>query len=233
MPLGRPRKVDFAALLILEQVWYERFRCLRDGGTVVLDSLSRPSMLLKIDDGKGHRRIEFHKVGERPRIVESNFSTSVQEARSFAQRTAVLESELDKFVSGDGLARIVHVAVAAERHLFDALLRTNSQAAVRRICRRSNCWLKFRWDLGKGHFQEIFSPCPRALYDYAEEFCHAKLDRSYPARDRRPSGDYRRIRYFARVMAGLSLPKPIKPSYALKLFRNRKRVSRKDSPAIP
>jgi len=38
---------------------------------------------------------------------------------------------------------------------------------------------------------------------------------------KRKSGDYRRIRYLARVMAGLSLSKKIKPSYAIELFRKK------------
>jgi hypothetical protein len=67
-----------------------------------------------------------------------------------------------------------------------------------------------------------FLPYPKALHEHAESFCRAKLDSRYPGRDERRSGDYRRIEYLARVMAGLSLPKPISPSYSIELLRKMK-----------
>jgi len=111
-------------------------------------------------------------------------------------------------------------AIRGESHLFHALVGATTAPQVRRICKRSKFWLKFRMDWPGGSFFEDFTACPRLLYDQAEEFCLAKLDPRYPARDKRPSGDDRRIEYFARVMAGLSmLPKAYKPSYAVEVLR--------------
>jgi hypothetical protein len=81
-------------------------------------------------------------------------------------------------------------------------------AAVRRACQRWEPYLRQR--LGN-----------TALHLRSKEFCRAKRDARYPRSNRKSSED-KRVDYLARVMAGLSLPKPIRPATALDLLRKMK-----------
>ena len=81
------------------------------------------------------------------------------------------------------------------------------------ICRRSQY-------LGGFHLN-VLTRC-------AKEFCHSKLDVRYPraglakGSKHRPSSEDRRTTYLARVMAGLSLRKPLAPATAVDLIRRMK-----------
>jgi hypothetical protein len=114
-------------------------------------------------------------------------------------------------------------AIRDEHDLWESLKRARTASQVRRIYTRSKIWLIHRFDFPSGGYIDwSWSPFPKALYEHAEEFCRAKLDPRYPDRDKRPSGDYLRIEYLARAMAGLSLRKPISPSYSVDLLRKLK-----------
>jgi hypothetical protein len=101
-----------------------------------------------------------------------------------------------------------------EPELLDALMRQGTKAIqVRRICKQSKHLTPYPG-----------VPCPTALYVHAEEFCEAKKDERYPdgGKQNRASSYDKRIDYLARVMAGLSLQKPIAPATAVDLLRKTK-----------
>lgn len=113
-----------------------------------------------------------------------------------------------------------------ERPLWECLKRARTAAEVRRAYSRSKHWLlknedcrkEFRDSAGNLKGFQFFPPPTYPLYDHAEEFCKAKLDPRYPRGDSVRSDDTR-IEYLARVLAGLSLWKPKKPSYSEKILR--------------
>src|SRR5712692_6826827 len=98
-----------------------------------------------------------------------------------------------------------------EHELLKALMdpRTNA-AEVRRICRRSR-YLK----PCPGY------PCPTSLYQYAEEVSRAKRYERYPSggKQNRLSSEDKRVDYLSRALAGLSLPKPMRPATADDILR--------------
>ena len=100
--------------------------------------------------------------------------------------------------------RIKVAAIPSESRLWEALKRADTATQVRRIYSQSKIWLKPRLEFPNGRFIEYW-PFRRILYKRAEAFCRAKLDPRYPGRDQRKSGDYRRVEYLARVMAGLTV----------------------------
>ena len=65
------------------------------------------------------------------------------------------------------------------------------------------------------------NPSYTPLYRHAKEFCRAKKDKRYPSggKQKRPSSDDKRVDYLARVMAGLSLRKPLAPATAVDILR--------------
>jgi hypothetical protein len=99
----------------------------------------------------------------------------------------------------------------AEPEIWNALCRPRTSAEeIRRLCRRSRY---LRPCPG--------SPCPTALYHHAEEFRRAKRDERFPGggKQNRKSSDEKRIDYLARVLAGLSMPRPMRPATAVDLLR--------------
>lgn len=171
--------------------------------------------LLKGTDEQGNRILRVWHQGK-DQNYDVGLATEPGEIHRWAKNAEREEMEFNEIATFKIALKIRQPAIPAERRLFDALLEADDGAVVRRICRRSNHWLKYRWDFPHGHFWESPWPCPRALYERAYKFCQAKMDPRYPARDERESGDVRRIKYLARVMAGLSLPQPISPSYAVR-----------------
>jgi hypothetical protein len=108
--------------------------------------------------------------------------------------------------------KIVHAEprdIPAEPELWKLLSDPRTgPAAVRRACRRSQHYLRR-------------SPGYTVLYLGAKQFCRAKRDARYP-RSNRKSSEGKRAEYLARVMAGLSLPKPMRPATAVDLLRKMK-----------
>ena len=101
--------------------------------------------------------------------------------------------------------------VPGEPQLWKALSDPQTGARkVRSICLQSRV-LRFLYS----------NPSSTPLYRYAREFCRAKKDKRYPSggKQGRPSSDQKRVDYLARVMAGLSLRKPIAPATAVDLLR--------------
>jgi hypothetical protein len=80
--------------------------------------------------------------------------------------------------------------------------RTNA-GDVRRVCKQLNNRL------------------PPILFDRARAFCRAKRDKRFPG-SKRPSSIDKRIEYLSRVMAGLTLSKPIRPATAVDILRKMK-----------
>src|SRR5271167_2320775 len=81
----------------------------------------------------------------------------------------------------------------SEPRIWQALVTAKTAAEVQKACRESRRWLNPDWQ-GRPYVQD--------LYDHAEEFIRAKKDVYYPRRD---SSDGKRVTFFARAMAGISL----------------------------
>lgn len=169
-------------------------------------------------------KLVVFRSGEKPRKLSAHKAMG-QEWQARVRRE---EEEFKALETGQKTVTVQHPAIPAEPRLWEALKRTSSAAEVRRICRRSARWLKWEWSgeiNGRRWYQAAPSACPKALYDHAEEFCQAKQDDRCPASNRASSDD-RRIEYYARVMAGLSLSKPIAPATAVDLLRKMKHTRR-------
>lgn len=218
---GRPKVTDSKDLLFYEYVWVVTFLGLRDGLPESEEDVPGgrgPAILIK-SSGREREGLKVYRTDRKPVALSIHKALATDEGwRSRVQKE---EEEFDDLVMGKQKVRMHYPAAPDERHLWEALKRARTPAQVRRICRRSKHWLRWEWKEGRA---QIISPsaCPRALYDHAEEFCQSKRDPRFPRHDERPSGDYRRIEYFARVMAGLSLVRPIAPSYSVDFLRKMK-----------
>lgn len=236
-PRGRPSFLDMKELLQWEGTWIELFCNLRDGARATrVETRGASGMLIKASHDKekiyvgsegkireqgGRETIYTAIPGEKPHIeVQPRIIETTEEMQIWRDKTQRAEEEFQRLVMGDAPRMTTTPTIPAERHIWEALKRARTAAEVRRAYSRSKIWLRSRVNYpGGGYWDWSWSPYPRELHRRAEEFCKAKLDRRYPASDMRPSGDYRRIEYFARVMAGLSLPKPISPSYSVEVLR--------------
>jgi hypothetical protein len=190
-------------LLDYEYLWVDTFRGLRDGNPQLESNSLAPSGMLIKRSGQAGQQVYIEEAGKKPRVVrEPKFSTTPDEKRRWQSRVRNLESkfEKDRFSTG----RISVGAIPSERPLWEALKRAQTATQVRKICTRSRIWLKPRLDFPNGDFIEYW-PWRRVLYRDAEKFCRAKFDLRYPRRDKRESGDYRRIEFLSRVMAGLTM----------------------------
>lgn len=213
--LGRRRRTSDEELLRYEGVWVDTFRGLRDGSpetqTVVH---ARPGTFVK-SSGQDRERLYSNVAGEPKHILlQPKFTTTPDEIRRWRSQ---VQNEQDQFDQAIFRPVLVNVpGIPSERQLWEALKRASTAAQVRRICSRSKIWLKPRLEFPNGGFIEHW-PWRRVLYRDAEKFCRAKLDPRYPSRDQRKSGDYRRVEYFARVMAGLTIR--LAPSTAVDMLR--------------
>jgi hypothetical protein len=239
-PHGRPRRPQAQKLLLSEAIWVGIFCHLRDGlsertvvthgtsGTFIRAREDRDKMFVTTADETreqgGREKLILILPGEAPRTVrQPKFINTPDEMQRWLSKARNIEEKFERVTMGDEARIMKAPAVPAERQLWEALKRARTAAQVRRICSRSKVWLKSRLEFPSGSFIDwSWSPYPRALYEHAAEFCRAKLDNRYPGRDQRESGDYRRIEYLARVMAGLSLAKPISSSYSIEVFRKMK-----------
>jgi hypothetical protein len=215
-------------LLFYERLWTETFRGLRDGtpayqeevwdgGSTMLIKSTRPekTTLTISEPGKPMRgwSVETGVLkGQEFRPAER------QQAEALMQRE---EKRFEDVAAGNKTVRVSRDSIPPERHLWEALKRARTATEVQRICRRSKFWLKWEWTgelNGKRWYCRSFYCCPSALYEYADKFCQAKEYSRYP-KSSRPSSDDRKIVYFARVMAALSLSKPISFATAEDLLR--------------
>lgn len=239
-PRGRRSFLAVDELLQWEGAWIELFRNLRDGARPIrVETHGTSGMLIKASHDQekmyvgsedetreqgGRETIYAVVAGEKPRIeLQPRIIESANEMQNWRDKTKLVEEEFQRLVMGDDSRMTTTPAVPAERHIWEALKHAHTAAQVRRAYSRSKIWLKSRTEFPSGGFFDwSWSPYPRELYRRAEAFCKAKLDPRYPGRDERLSGDYRRIEYLGRVMAGLSLVKPISPSYSVEVLRKMK-----------
>jgi hypothetical protein len=99
-----------------------------------------------------------------------------------------------------------------ERHLWERLKKARSARQIRAIYEKSEIW-----------FRRSGRPWLRDIYNHADEFIGAKGDSRYP-KSNRPSSDGKRVEYFARVMAGITLRIP--PATAIDKLRKVKHDSK-------
>ena len=217
MVIGRPRKASVQELLPFEGLWVDTFRGLRDGNPDVV-ALSLPRRRLMEVSGQGQEALHLLSTEKKPRTIRRpKFSTTPDEKRQWKSRVSDERErfERDRFA----IDRTTVPAIPSERSLWNALKRAKTASQVRRICSRSKIWLKPRLEFRDGSFMEYW-PWRRVLYRDAEKFCQAKRDQRYPERDKRKSGDYRRLEFLARVMAGLTVGRA--PSTAVEMLRKAK-----------
>jgi hypothetical protein len=162
--------------------------------------------------------------GEKPNeIVQPKFIESADEKLGWENKVRSVDEAFQRIVMGDETVVETIPGWPAERRIWEALKRARTGTQLRRAYSRSKIWLKSRQEFPGGGFHDwSWHPYPRALFVHADAFCKAKLDPRYPARDNRPSGDYRRIEYLGRVMAGLSIDGAISPSYSVEILRKMK-----------
>lgn len=224
MPHPGPKPADLNELLFYERAWTNVFRGLRDGSPETEEEIlgGRGVAIFVKQSSQDREKLFVFRSGEKPLKRSTNKALSAsQEWRAIVRKE---EKEFEKLETGQKVARVRHRAIPGEPRLWEALKRAHNAAELRRICRRSKHWLKWEWSgeiEGRHWYQRAPSACPKALYDHAQEFCQAKRDERYPASDR-PSSDDKRIEYLARVMAGLSLPNPIRAATAVGLLRKMK-----------
>jgi len=176
--------------------------------------------------GQGLEQLYIEGVGKNPHVIrQPKFGTTPDEIRQWRTRVQNEQDQFERAVLNPVPVRVRVAAIPSERQLWEALKRASTAAQARRICSRSKIWLKPRMEFPNGGFAEWWW-FRRILYQRAREFCFAKLDPRYPRRDQRESGDYRRIEYLARVMAGLTVG--LAPSTAVELLRKMKHLRRCD-----
>ncbi len=257
--VGRPRRTERDLLLYWEGVWVELFLNLRDGvpetqveirgasGMQIKASHDQAKFIVSSQDEtleRGGRATVYTNIpGEKPtEVIQPRIVELPEGMQTWENKVQQLEDKFHRIVMGDETRFVLQRAVEAEFHIWEALKRARSGTQIRRAYSRSKIWLISRVEAkGGGYIDWSWHPYPRALYRHAQKFCDAKLDPRYPARDERRTGDYRRIEYFARVMAGLSLDIPISPSYSVEFLRKLKhqrscgcwRCVRKIAPRYP
>lgn len=222
--VGRARRADAEMLLRYEGLWVDTFRGMRDGNPEVeTDTLAGVGMFVK-RSGQGPEQLYIEKVGKKPRIIrQPKFGATPDELRSWRSRVQEEQDQFEEGMLNPVPVRVRVPAIPSERRLWEALKRADTATQVRRIYSQSKIWLKPRLEFPGGGFAEYW-PFRRILYRDAENFCRAKLDPRYPRRDQRQSGDYRRVEYLARVMAGLTLR--LAPSTAVEMLRKMKHPAR-------
>jgi hypothetical protein len=217
---GRPRRSDANLLLAFEALWVETLRGLRDGSPEVeTTTLAGTGMFIK-RSGEGPEQLYIERAGEKTRVIrQPKFDTTPDEKRRWRSRVQEEQVQFEQATLHPAPVRVRVPAIPSERRLWEALKRAKTSTQVRRIYSRSKVWLKPRLEFPDGGFIEHW-PFRRVLYREAERFCRSKLDPRYPSRDQRKSGDYRRVEYLARVMAGLTVR--LAPTTAVEMLRKMK-----------
>lgn len=194
------------------------FRGLRDGSPEEEEDVptNRSSAMLIKSNGRDRESLTTFFPGMKRRRHASALR-DVAEDEVFRNKVQKIEKEFEELtgLTSQRTTRMRYPAIPHERPLWEALKRARNAAQVRRVVSRSKYWLKWEWKqkIGDAELHSV-SGILKTLYDYAEEFCKAKLDPRYPTQS-----DDKRIEYLARIMAGLTLLKRIKPSYADKILR--------------
>jgi hypothetical protein len=239
-PFGRPTDLVKSELLRWELAWIELFYGLRNGfpeTKIPTRGASGILMRAKPDNEKvfvssetetfersGRETIYTQVAGQEPnRIKQPMIIDSDQEMRNWQDKATQTQENFERIATGYEPIMATIAAKPAERHVWETLKRAKTARQVRSAYNQSKIWLISRREFPGGGYQDwSWSPYPKALYRNAAQFCKAKLDPRYPGLDKRESGDYRRIEYLGRVMAGLSLPRPISASYSVEILRKMK-----------
>jgi hypothetical protein len=217
---GRPRIASDEQLLGYEWLWIETLWGLRDGAFVEVN-VGKSGMFMT-SNKNGRETMTVVVPGEPRRVLRQPKLVSVTNTTD-GWRKRKREEEMN-FKRARLAARAkAATVILPERDLWEALKRAKSAKQVRRICDCSKFWLKARLEFPDGSYVEQW-PHRRMIDRYAGDFCKSKLDRRYPRRDKRESGDYRRIEYLARVLAGLTLG--LSPSTAVERLRKMKHAKR-------
>src|SRR2546430_1871895 len=214
---GRPKEASGEELLRYEGLWVDTFRGLRDGNPEGETEIAAvPSLFIK-RSGAGQEQLYIEGFGKPPSVIrQQKFSTTPDELRTWRSRVQKERDQFEEAMLNPAPVRIKVAAIPSESRLWAALKRAETATQVRRIYSQSKIWLKPRLEFPNGRFIEYW-PFRRILYKGAEAFCRAKLDPRYPGRDQRKSGDYRRVEYLARVMAGLT--RRVAPSTSVEKLR--------------
>jgi hypothetical protein len=172
----------------------------------------------------GRQKLSIVFPGEKPHeIQQPRLIESPEDMQKWQEKVEAVEQKVTRIAMGDE-PRVAKIrAIPHERHIWETLKRARTATEVRRAYSSSKIWLKSRQEfLGGGYHDWSWSPFPKALYEHADKFCLAKQDPRYPKRDKRLSGDFRRMEFLGRVMAGLSLSRPIPPSSSVEVLRKMK-----------
>lgn len=216
---GRRQIASGENLLYYEALWVDTFCHLRNGiPKTVTEVHGTSGMYVKSGGQREAIRVTLPDQAVRT-VQQPKFVTTPDEMRNWRTKERGEYERFTRVTMGDEAITTQGQRWPAERKLWEDLKRARTPAQVRRIYKRSNLWLKPRMEFPRGGYME-WQPHIRVLHQQAEQFCQAKLDTRYPARDKRESGDYRRIEYLARVMAGLSLG--VSPSYGVERLRKMK-----------
>jgi hypothetical protein len=239
-PRGRRPQWDRDTLLRLEGAWVFLFCALRNGvppsrearygssGIFIKASHDKETVFDssqgETQETGGRQTITASILGERPiKIVQPKFIETKEDKEAWENKAKTVDEDFQRIVMGDEPRIETIPRRPAERHIWEALKFATHGAEIRKAYSQSETWLKTYWDFGSGHFVDMsWQPFPNALYWHAYEFCNSKWDSRYPSKDQRPSGDYKRIEYFARVMAGLTLDDILLPSYSVEILRKMK-----------
>lgn len=216
---GRPQLTSESELLDLEASWVWTFVGLRDGVSESETDAPATGILVK-STGREREKIRGGLVGRK--LVNLSAHKELADGEDWRNHVQREETNFMEAITGQTITKMQCPARPPERKLWEALERVRTPGRVRRICSQSKTWLKWRWKLPNGGYFELPGSCPRSLHEHAEGFCKAKSDTRYPKNDNRTSGDYRRIQFLARAMAGLSLSKPIAPSTSVDFLRKMK-----------
>lgn len=147
-------------------------------------------------------RMDYLQYPDKPRI--SGYR-ELDEERQKAWRVTT-EKASRAYYRKDPLKDVPTRPLPSEKTLWDSLMRARTIPQVRATCAKSRSWLNPEWQ-GKVFVQK--------LHQHADQFLLAKRDLRYP-RSNRPSSDDRRILFFARAMAGITLGRS--PNTAIRML---------------
>lgn len=237
---GRPSPYDRFAHLNWEAVWIGQFCGLRNGmpaerverrgssGLFIKASYDQKTVFVDTSDGTkevpGRQTLYSSIPGQKPHVIEQpKFTESPSEIEHWEKDAQAFHENFQQTVSGDIPIMETTPGIPAERHIWDTLLSATNAKQVRRAVAQSKFWLRSRVETGKGEYIDLsWYAFPNALNWHAELFCKSKLGERYPRKDARATGDYRRMEYLGRVMAGLSFNPILRPSYSVELLRKMK-----------